>query len=674
MPVPNLGKQITLLAFGLVIFMLPGCTNENMQPALAGKVEPVDRANDNQENQTLDPNIVADVTPVLPPPVVSDPIPVPVGPAIVPPPPPPPPIFPGSLIGIGGGGGFSHHEDRDVCHREEKKKHDHNYLLVWAADQGTDDGVQNPDFLAVIDADPESARFGDIVNTGPLPCLPDQNLINDLGLNATLGLPDDIPACTYNESHHMSDLWTDPDTGRTYVFAGGLISANVFKYEVTDPLSIPAASLHIRAANVQNFSVPDHMHFLPNGNLIISYMGSKGLTTPGGLVEASPTLPPSLGGFIAEYAAAQAGGPIRYQPANDAGGTLDTGFLAHPHGLSLNHHLELVIASDFVDPFSLATSVDPFATSDDPPKAVNFNFGTTVRLFDMNNLAAGPTKIIQVPNGPRVEDNSPFYNILQEPEGLMHVDFLNQPEHKGAFTASFTGGALFYCPDVTAANPVFINVFDFGPETGLGVFKITEDDNFLIMPVAGLLTPDNPLFDRDYPGEHARRTMVFDIRALLAGGSGPIACGPPAVINDPITGFTIKMLGNNNGAADCPKVVSNINVDSPLNFSTHGGPHMVETDPLGSQFVFNDYFVNLGSFNLPGSGSTGDLKVYLADIDKESGQSSLNDNFRDELTGEVGVDFNRPISYNWPNRGRTGSAKPHWSIFKRVVDCECSNH
>lgn len=662
MPVHKVRGVLALISLVSAIFVFPGCDNaENKETG--AKVQDAHAANDVLGNEPNGTPAVAVETPV--PAVGVTPVVVPAEPVGI------SPMIPWVGPGFGGGGGGGGHGGHgNRCEEKEKKKHEHNYLLVWAADKGTDDGVQNSDFLAVIDADPKSKRFGEIVNTGPLPCIPNQNIINVLGLNSALGLPPNIPSCTYNESHHMSDLWHDADTNRDYIFTGGLISANIFRYDVTDPLNLPEATLHATAGTtsgtVTKFAVPDHMHFLGNGNLLVSYMGAHDLTTPGGLVEMSPKVPPYLGGFLAEYDAAQLLGPVRYAPTNTTPPRTDTGLEAHPHGLSLNHHLNLVIASDFVDPFSLATS--------DYPTVINFNFGTTVRLFDMDNLAAGPTKIIQVPNGPRVENTAPQYNISQEPEGLMHVDFLNKPEHKGAFTSSFTGGALFYCPDVTVPDPQFINVFDFGPQTGLSVFKITEDDNFLIMPVAGMVSPGDPLFDRDYPGEHARRVMVFDLRPLLKSGSGPIACGPPAVINDPITGYTIKMLGNNNQASDCPVPVSNLNVDSPLNFTTHGGPHMVETDPSSNYFVWNDYFVNLDSFNLPGSGSTGDLKVYLGILNEKNGKAVVDKKFRDELTGEVGVDFNRPLSYNWPNRGHTGSAKPHWSTFKRVLNCECDHH
>lgn len=518
-----------------------------------------------------------------------------------------------------------------------------DYLLVWASDKGTDDGHQDADFLAVIDANPKSKSYGKVVNTASLPCITGENLLDELGIAPG------VSSCILNEAHHMTEeLWVDPATQHKYLFVAGLISANIFKFDVTDPLHIPTATLHVRSRDVHNFAGTDDLHFLPNGHVIATYMGSKGLTTPGGLVEFSPGLPPSGGGFIAEYAAAKAGGPTRYVPSIN--GVTDTGLLAHPHGIDVRPDLGILGISDYADPFSLAASTPANQIQD---------LGTTVRVYRLSNLAAGPMKIIQVPDGPRVEDN----RLHEEPEGLMSFGMLHKTEHKGAFTASMCGGVLYYTPDITAANPRFIEVYDAGPCTGASVFTIAQNDRFLILPVAGIQSPGDPIYNRDYPGEHSRRVVVLDIRPLLAKGTEPIDCGPPSVTNDINTGFTTGTSGRNNEAADCPVEASILNVDSPLNDATHGGPHFVVLDKNQKRFAFDNYFVDLNNFGLPGTGSGGDLKIFMAVTKKGNGKSAIDSTFRDELTGEIGVNFNRPTSYAWPNRGATGTAKPHAMIF-----------
>lgn len=517
-----------------------------------------------------------------------------------------------------------------------------SYLLVWSSDQGTDDGVQNGDFLAVIDANPRSKTYGKVINTAALPCIPNANLLDEIGLAPGTS------SCVLNEAHHMSEeIYVDPKTRRKYLFAAGLVSANIFRFDVTDPLNIPTAELIVDSRELAKFSGADDILFLPNGNLIASYMGSKGLTTPGGLVEFTPD-----GIVVGEYDAAKPGGPVRYAPSIN--GITDTGLLAHPHGIALRDDLDVLISSDFADPISLATS-----------SAANMlqDFGTTVRVWKLSNLLAGPTKIIQVPNGPRVEQNA----IHEEPEGLMAAGLLHRKKNKGAFTASMCGGALFYTSDITSPNPAFKQVYDAGPCTGASVFKITENDRFMLIPVAGIQSPGDTIFDRDYPGEHARRVIVLDIRPLTRKGTGPIDCGPPSVVNDPVTGFTTSFVGHNNGASDCPVEVGVLNVDSALNFSSHGGPHSLQLDDEERRFSFSNYFVDLQGFGLPGTGTSGDLKVFMANFNRHNGHASIDTAFRDELTNETGVNFNRPTSYNWPGaRGQAGSAKPHAMIFVKT--------
>lgn len=530
------------------------------------------------------------------------------------------------------------------------KSSDTNYLLVWSSDQGTDDGVQNPDFLAVVDANPRSHSYGKIINTVSLPCIPGENLLDELGIAPGTS------SCVLNEAHHMSEeVFVDPVTNRKYLYAAGFLSANIFRFDVTDPLNIPPAELVVSSRAVTRFSAVDDILFLPNGNLIASYMGSKNLTTPGGLVEFSPS-----GTVVAEYDATRSGGPQRYVPS--VGGVTDTGLLAHPHGIALRPDLDVLISSDFADPVSAAIST---------PTNMVHDFGTTVRVWKLSDLAAGPQKVIQMPDGPRVETS----RIHEEPEGLMSAGMLNLKKNKGAFTASMCGGALFYTSDITGSDPRFHQVFDTGPCTGASVFKITKNDRFLLIPIAGIQSPGDSLYDRDYVGEHARRVLVLDIRPLTKKGSGPIECGPPAVTNDPVTGITTGFVGHNNGAADCPIVVANLNVDSSLNFSSHGGPHALQMDLGEKRFSFSDYFVDLRSFGLPGTGTIGDLKVFLADFNKRNGKAKIDTKFKDELTGEIGVNFNRPVDYSWPGaRGKAGAAKPHAMIFVKGGKIKKDHH
>jgi hypothetical protein len=74
----------------------------------------------------------------------------------------------------------------------------------------------------------------------------------------------------------------------------------------------------------------------------------------------------------------------------------------------------------------------------------------------------------------------------------------------------------------------------------------------------------------------------------------------------------------------------------------------------GSRVAVSDYTVDV-----PGYVRDGDHRVYLLRVDTATGRLRVDDAFRDELTGEVGVDFNRT---HWPH-GDTGPARPAGLLF-----------
>ena len=118
----------------------------------------------------------------------------------------------------------------------------------------------------------------------------------------------------------------------------------------------------------------------------------------------------------------------------------------------------------------------------------------------------------------------------------------------------------------------------------------------------------------------------------------------------------------NNGAADCPKVTGELNLNSQANFATHGGPHFVAFDHETRRVATPNYFVQLTPFNLPGTHEEGDLRVCMARLTHD-GRLIIDTAFKDELTGRPCVSMDRPMTYNWPNHGQTGAAKPHAMAF-----------
>jgi hypothetical protein len=233
------------------------------------------------------------------------------------------------------------------------------------------------------------------------------------------------------------------------------------------------------------------------------------------------------------------------------------------------------------------------------------------------------------------------------------------------------GGSIWYAPDATAAEPEFRLIYRIGPGASAPVFFVTPDDRFLVQPIQGVLSPGDPpptgltvsAYNRDYDGEHSRRVIVLDIQNLLRART-LVKCDAPPVITD-ANGIIQRITARNNGAEDCPTVTGTLNLDSPENFLTHGGPHFVAFDHETRRVAATNYFVQLTPFNLPGLHEAGDDRVCMARL-TQTGHLVLDREFKDELSGQPCVAMDRPASYRWPNRGRSGAAKPHAAAFINV--------
>jgi hypothetical protein len=316
----------------------------------------------------------------------------------------------------------------------------------------------------------------------------------------------------------------------------------------------------------------------------------------------------------------------------------DTGLLAHPHGIGLRSDLNGTIAdadgnvigttngilmtSDYADPVSLALQ-----SPGQGAEGSHQNFGTTIRLWDLSNVEDGPYQVIQMPDGPRHE----FNQVQEEPEGLMAMRMTHGTSgSKGAFVSSMNGGVLYYSPDVTIKKPEFKAVYDFGACTGASVFTITQDDTHMFLPVSGMQMAGDPVYERDYDGQHDGRIAVLDLRPLLKSGKN-IDCdfadasvwdnsGSDSPLGQPETQGTAGIVYNNpgdmmsgstmhpnNGASDCPKLVDNVMLsgagepgvpgsEHPDSETTRGGPHFTTHDRNDRYVATSNYFVDLREF------------------------------------------------------------------------------
>ena len=240
----------------------------------------------------------------------------------------------------------------------------------------------------------------------------------------------------------------------------------------------------------------------------------------------------------------------------------------------------------------------------------------------------------------------------------MSVALTHLHEHKGVFGTTMGGGSIWYAPDATAAEPEFRLIYRIGPGASAPVFFVTPDDRFLVQPIQGVLSPDDPPpaglkrsdYNRDYDGEHSRRVIVLDVQKLLRAQT-LVKCDAPPVKTD-ADGVIQRIKARNNGAEDCPTVTGTLNLDSPQNFATHSGPHFVAFDHETRRAAASNYFVQLTPFELPGLHEDGDHRVCMARL-THTGELVLDTAFRDELTGRrtTGLTAAEPVPPShtrWP--------------------------
>jgi methanethiol oxidase len=125
------------------------------------------------------------------------------------------------------------------------------YLYVFCVDADARDN----DFVAVIDVDPDSTRYGTILHT------------LDLGTKG-------------NETHHWG--YTDD---RTRIWAGGLFSSRIWILDVASDPSRPRVEKVIEdIPQVSGLSGPHTYYALP-GRMLISFLGSGSGGLPAGMAE-----------------------------------------------------------------------------------------------------------------------------------------------------------------------------------------------------------------------------------------------------------------------------------------------------------------------------------------------------------------------------------------------------
>ena len=127
-------------------------------------------------------------------------------------------------------------------------------------------GIDKPDYLAVVDVDPLSLTYSQVVNRLPMPNVGDE--LHHFGWNA------------------CSSCHGDPSKHRLYLVVPGLTSGRIHIIDVVDP-GQPKMHQVIEGQEIAervNLSTPHTVHCLADGNVMISMLGDAKGEGPGGFL------------------------------------------------------------------------------------------------------------------------------------------------------------------------------------------------------------------------------------------------------------------------------------------------------------------------------------------------------------------------------------------------------
>jgi hypothetical protein len=179
-------------------------------------------------------------------------------------------------------------------------------LLLWTGD-GCSTPLCNPktsqDFLAVVDAEPNSTTYGNVIWTAELP--------NVLASNVAGNIVGALGSDSHNDPHHMlaytsyiSDGSDGLSSGRKYTLAGGVISKNVFRYDITSVRSIKKAEIAVCGTQLRRSSLTDDFVVMPSNTgghkIMYTYMSNYVYGPGGTITEIDPgrVAPTALGGCL----------------------------------------------------------------------------------------------------------------------------------------------------------------------------------------------------------------------------------------------------------------------------------------------------------------------------------------------------------------------------------------
>jgi selenium-binding protein 1 len=338
---------------------------------------------------------------------------------------------------------------RNDAEDEEKAKTHY----VWAGDQAR----VAPDFLAVIDFDEDSPRYGRVITTVPVPG----------------------PGGSGNEPHHCH-LSTD----KTILACGGLLSLlrgqnSIFFFDVSEPRRPRFLSSAIGTLS----NVTDDFLPLEKGGFLVTQMGSHTGGAPGRVAEFAAGLQ-----MIAEWPASP--------PQHDF----------NPHGISARPELNLMVTSDFMMPASSLNIVpgDPLLRG--IIRVWDFNKRAIVRTIEIPG-AMGTMDVKLIPKDPRgraftagmfdglvylVDTMNGTSQVVFDCEDVVpHVEvpvrggmtqLLAMPRSGDRLIfASFQAGQVGMLDVRDPEHPLQTGIVNLGVDAGPHMIALTDDDSRLVV-------------------------------------------------------------------------------------------------------------------------------------------------------------------------------------------------
>lgn len=518
------------------------------------------------------------------------------------------------------------------------------YLVVWAGDNnvldksgadlttlpktigrdliGTKDLI-GPDFFAVVDATKGSSTYGQVVNT------------------ATVG------PLVENEPHHMQYIWHKGDN----LFAGGLFTDVTYVIDTSELPKLKLKNVNLPTDTLCG-SVPDAYWVTKDHQAYGTYMGGPDVPGPCVYSDGSVRLGNGFAGSPGELVRLDRDGRTLWEaPATpDVAETeqrcdnipqIQLPTCANPHGVQAREDLGILISSDYNEPRNIILNPVQAPSS--------YLRRPTVRTWDISDPDKPRLRAVSfLPDGPRV-GKVPHQ---EEPRAAMETTVTNLPEHKGAFTSTMQGGAIYYTPDITAEKPEWREVFDlttsnklvdpkssyYGGGSNAGWTQTSLDDKYLYVAVVGRGASGD---DKGSPPH----ILKLDIQELIASGADP-SC----VIDTQVE------ITEGGQEADCPTVHDAL--------PAPGGPHWGALDnlELGSDGYYHETTdvkrIAYSNYFVARTGLNGDHRVCLVDEDEDE-KLHLDKDFRQPGTVEDCIDFDRA---SWPH-GDWGPAKPHSMVF-----------